>query len=363
MSSILLISIVLFNNEEVIEDCLKSLKRQEYSQYSSNVSILVIDNSSKDNSVAIAKKYLDAEAIIQLPTNIGFCAAHNMAATVAVEKSIPYLLILNPDTIAGPTLISDLLKAFILAEKDDPSIGGAGVLLLRPTAYKDSGDTIDSRREEPIIDSAGITFTSSLRHFDAYSGKPLSSFANISEPSYVAGVTGACLLVSTKFVKAVSFRAKYDDDIERVYPELSVNRKERFQLFDEAFFAYREDAELAWRSIILGWHFILFPNITCIHVRRVTPERRLLLPPEINALGVKNRFLLQLNCWSLWYDSKAFIPGIIVRNILVLLGVVLKEQSSLRAFLEFCLLARRGWYRRRYIMSQRKSKRSIFGRP
>src|SRR5207244_1165265 len=67
------------------------------------------------------------------------------------------------------------------------------------------------------------------------------------------------------------------------------------QYFDEDFFAYREDADLAWRCRLLGWNSIYVPAAVAQHRRRVTPERRRELPKEINYHSVKNRFLLRLN--------------------------------------------------------------------
>src|SRR5258706_426452 len=53
------------------------------------------------------------------------------------------------------------------------------------------------------------------------------------------------------------------------------------QYFDEDFFAYREDADLAWRCRLLGWNAIYVPGAVALHRRRVTPERRRELPKLI----------------------------------------------------------------------------------
>ena len=49
------------------------------------------------------------------------------------------------------------------------------------------------------------------------------------------------------------------------------------QAFDEAFFAYREDADLAWRGRLFGWKAIRASAATAWHVRRVTPEVRAII--------------------------------------------------------------------------------------
>ena len=47
------------------------------------------------------------------------------------------------------------------------------------------------------------------------------------------------------------------------------------EYFDEDFFAYREDADLAWRAQLLGWSCLYVPEAIARHGRRVTPEQAL----------------------------------------------------------------------------------------
>src|ERR1051326_1717403 len=99
------------------------------------------------------------------------------------------------------------------------------------------------------------------------------------------------------------------------------------QYFDEDFFAYREDADLAWRCRLLGWTSIYVPSAVALHRRRVTPERRSLLPREINYHSVKNRFLLRINniTWSLYRRDFWRIAR---RDAAVIGYVLLREWSS-----------------------------------
>ena len=64
--------------------------------------------------------------------------------------------------------------------------------------------------------------------------------------------------------------------------------------FDPDFFAYREDADVAWRAQLLGWRCIYTPAAVAYHVRTVTPANRRSLPPVINMHSVKNRFLMRI---------------------------------------------------------------------
>jgi GT2 family glycosyltransferase len=66
------------------------------------------------------------------------------------------------------------------------------------------------------------------------------------------------------------------------------------EFFDEDFFVYREDADVAWRAQLMGWKCLYAPYAKGYHVRNALPGNRRALPPEINMHSVKNRFLLRM---------------------------------------------------------------------
>ena len=65
------------------------------------------------------------------------------------------------------------------------------------------------------------------------------------------------------------------------------------EFFDEDFFAYREDADVAWRAQLMGWSCLYTPQVVALHARWVTPERFKQLPDEINRHSIRNRFLMR----------------------------------------------------------------------
>ena len=195
----------------------------------------------------------------------------------------------------------------------------------------------------------------SLRHFDRGSG--LIDSGQYDKCEFVFGGTGACLALTRECIVDVSFKVedKYEEDLWSIYPQNRVGYTERVQLFDEAFFAYREDADLAWRMNNLGWKTLYIPEAFCYHKRVVTPERRKTISKEINLLGVRNRFLLQLNNYFISNLPQAFLPGIILRNIFVIISVILCERSSLPGLFNVFTLYRRSYRRRMYIKLKMKS--------
>jgi GT2 family glycosyltransferase len=125
------------------------------------------------------------------------------------------------------------------------------------------------------------------------------------------------------------------------------------EIFDEDFFAYREDADLAWRGRLFGWRALCEPRAVAYHVRRVTPEARRALPVDINMHSVKNRFLLRLKNEGL-YLALRNAPFELARDLIVLLAALTIERSSLPAFSWLWRNRRRVFAKRRIIQSRRK---------
>jgi GT2 family glycosyltransferase len=129
--------------------------------------------------------------------------------------------------------------------------------------------------------------------------------------------------------------------------------KSEGEYFDEAFFAYREDADLSWRAQWAGWRCLYVAGAHGFHVRRVLPERRAALPPDINMHSFKNRFLLRIKNMDAGTYARFLIP-ITVRDLAALGYILLREHSSLRAFPLLCRAFPRTWSQRRALHRQRR---------
>jgi GT2 family glycosyltransferase len=125
------------------------------------------------------------------------------------------------------------------------------------------------------------------------------------------------------------------------------------EFFDSDFFAYREDADVAWRAQLLGWKCLYTPLARAYHVRSVLPANRRSLPSAINMHSVKNRWLLRIKNMTGPLYRRHWL-AITWRDAVVIAVCLLREFSSLRAFV---LLARawpRAWKKRRIIMQRRR---------
>lgn len=248
------ILICTFNGLRVLPACLRALEQQNCGP----LEVVIVDNASTDGTreILASLKPPQYQAILN-DNNVGFAAAQNQAIGRARGE---WLLSLNADVVLSPDFISNLLAA---AERDS-RVGTLCGKLLRwnPGAEPEFTSTIDS---------TGIYFTRNLRHFDRGSEQP--DRGQYQEMQYVFGATAAAALYRRAMVEDVSIEGEF---------------------FDEDFFAYREDADLAWRAQLLGWRCLYVPSAIGWHERRVTPQRFRHLPLVINWHSVKNRFLMRL---------------------------------------------------------------------
>jgi GT2 family glycosyltransferase len=324
MSSLrLLVHIVTWSSEDSIAACMQSVVQQQGFVLGESLVLRVTDNCSGDSTVDRARQYeRPGVEICVNEANLGFCGAHNQGVRRLLEGGFDALVVLNPDV----RLESDALQRMIDVVKSARDIGMVTPKLLRANADL-------SPVEPPVLDAAGMVLTASLRHFDRGSGEV--DVGRFDQPEDVFGGTGACLLVTRHCAEHLLISpAISDEPVTRIYPQLAAGVSDRPKLFDEAFFAYREDADISWRAQLLGWRCRYEPRAVGYHVRVVVPERRAQLPAALNRYSVRNRFLLQIHNWRISQGVWSLINGILFRNVVVICGVLLREHSSFGALVE-----------------------------
>jgi GT2 family glycosyltransferase len=148
--------------------------------------------------------------------NLGFGRAVNLGAT---EVGSDVLVLLNNDVVCEPDFVERVCEPF-----GDERVGMvAGVLL-----QADAPDRIDS---------AGIEVDPTLRSFDYLWNRPVGQLAAARDPLGPCGGAAAYRLSAFREVGG----------------------------FDEAFFAYWEDVELALRLRLAGWRCRLAPGARAVH--------------------------------------------------------------------------------------------------
>jgi GT2 family glycosyltransferase len=311
LGALVSIGIVTWNSAGDLARCLDGVRSQRYE----DIELLVGDNASTDGTRALLETRTVAAERRYFPENRGFSAAHN---ALIGETRGTYYLALNPDVVLDPGFVGAL----------------AGAMDAAPRAGSASGKL---RRAEPagVIDSTGIVMHRSQRHTDRGGGE--ADRGQYDAPGPIFGVSGA----------AGFYRRAMLDDV-------AIGG----EVFDEDFFAYREDADLAWRAQLLGWDALYVPSATAVHVRRVTPERREQLPAAINRYSVRNRFLLRLKNQTAGQALRFAAPGL-ARDAQVVGFVLAREWSSIPGLLDVVRLLPRALAKRRAIMSRRDRGRSL----
>lgn len=271
---------------------------------------VVVDNASADASPEIARSYAPRLRLIALPSNVGFAAAMNAGIDATSGR---YVLALNPDCRLEPDFCA------VLAERLDrsPDVGSAS-----GRVYRAQGEGLEPT---PLLDSTGIYFTVSGRHFDRGSQEP-GDGQYLSE-ELVFGASGAAGFYRRAALESGRISTGF---------------------FDADFFLYREDADLAWRLQNLGWKCLYVPGAVAYHRRRNLPSRRGRMPPDVNRHSVKNRFLLRVNNQSAAAFLLTFVPTV-SRDLVVVGACLTVERSSLPAFTWLWRNRKRLWAKRREI--------------
>src|ERR1700676_3828738 len=212
------VTIVTFNSGRFIKRCLESVLAQKYPDRE----IIIIDNCSTDGTADILEQFEDRCQIVYNSENIGFAAAQNQA--IALSNG-DWVLTLNPDVL----LLPDFIRGLVDAGQLNPKIGAVCGKLLAMTATFDIP-------AKPLVDSTGIYFNPMLRHL-ARGSQEVDNWHYLKH-EYVFGATAAAALYRREMMENISLDGEF---------------------FDSDFFVYREDADVAWRSQLLGWKCLYAP--------------------------------------------------------------------------------------------------------
>lgn len=222
------ILIVTYNSEKQIAACLRSAldQRDHISQQ-----IIVVDNASKDGTAAIIRQDFPEVTLVTPGRNLGFAAGVNEAARHA---DATYLLLLNPDTeILGHAV--DVVVDFANA---NPYYGLYGGRTLKPDGILEPSSCWGA----PTLWSMALfalgitTFASRNRWLDPES---LGSWQRDTVRE-VGVITGCFLLVKSEVWR-------------------------RLNGFDERYFMYGEDVDLAMRARAAGYRPVICPTARVMH--------------------------------------------------------------------------------------------------
>lgn len=306
------INILTYNGESLIEDCLQSVLDQTYE----NLEILVIDNASTDKTVEKIRN--SPIRIIKNKENLGFAAGHNLGIR---ESKGEYVLCLNQDVVLDKNFVKYAIEAM---EKDNPIGSVQGKL------YKHG----------KILDTTGLTALKNRRFINRGQGEEDKNQYHAGE---IFGVDGA----------APVYRRDALEDTKIIN-----------EYFDEDFFCYKEDIDLAWRMRLYGWKAVYEPRAIAYHLRgagdsavrkpmAIIRERK-----KISRLAkfysFKNQRLMQIkNEVSSLFFRDFF--SILIKEIGAWFYVLFFEHYTWKAIRELFKQVPNAWKKRKIIMSNKKS--------
>ncbi len=238
------IQIVTWNSRKFLPYCFESLQKQTYNDFG----VLIIDNASTDGTIEYIKQFPTFQ-IVRNTSNKGFSYAHNQG--FALAKNCSHALIMNPDIILEPTFLEELMRA-IESESNVGSVSGA----LMRAHFGD--EEINEVLKTKTYDTCGLEVGFPHRFYNV--DDPLVCGAHKKEE--VFGLSGALCLFNLSALRrsAVSY---------------TKNGREYQEIFDEDFFAYKEDIDIAWRMKLFGFRALYMPSAVAYHFRSVKQKRNI----------------------------------------------------------------------------------------
>jgi GT2 family glycosyltransferase len=306
------VSLVTTNESCWLPGCIQSTRRQTYQP----IEIVVVDNASTDGTRELMSA-LDPEAVLVCnEANRGFAESHNRGIQRARGE---FVLVMNPDVVLDEHFVETLVHA---AQS-------------YPEAAAFTGKLLQMRERPGDVEPARLDLTGffPMRNGGTWDrGLHAEDGPKWSTADEVFGVSGCAALLRREALIDVAEDREY---------------------FDEAFFMYHEDIDLAWRLQLRGWRARYEPGAVAWHVRNFfadTPRRA--RSPLRNHHLTKNRYLV----WA-----KDYPPLVLVRNSLnlaiwtlsALAYLAVFERRSLPALYEMLSLLPRSLRRRRVIMRRR----------
>ena len=272
----LAVIIVNYNTRDLLAHCLSSVFA---SRTAHHYSVVVVDNLSSDGSAEMVLCDFPQVTVIRSDRNGGFGYANNLAlrwltglselphgAQGPLELAGPapgkqpraevpeygdspysfpcdYVLFLNPDTVLPPEALEETINFL----ERHSSAGVVGPKMLKPDGSLD----LACRRSFPTPVSSLFKLTGLSKLFP---GSRLVARYNLtylsdSETAEVDSVMGAYMLVRSEALAQAG-------------------------LYDERFFMYGEDLDLAFRVKERGWKVFYFPAVVVLHYKGASSRKQ-----------------------------------------------------------------------------------------
>ncbi|MCX6792606.1 MAG: glycosyltransferase family 2 protein [Candidatus Falkowbacteria bacterium] len=275
---------------------LESLAKQTFKDYK----VVVYDNTVAKETEHL-KILPDTVDIYRSSENIGFSRAYNKLISEAINKGAKYFLVINPDTYLMPDALEKLVKSL----EADETLANACPKLLQ-WDFKNNQLT-------NIIDSCGLVMRPGLAFSDL--GQAEVDNGQYDKASII-GPSGAAALFRLSALEKV---------------------KEENAYFDDNFFMYKEDCDLAYRLNLAGFKSQLIPEAIVYHDRTSSGGNlwQKFVKRRSRSLDVRRwAFINQHFLFFKYWSKQSFYSRlmILVRAKIMFLNALLFEQALLASY-------------------------------
>ncbi len=230
--------IVNWNTADLLDGTIENVLK--YAATGRTNEIIVVDNDSADESMAMmAEKWPDIR-VIQMGENAGFCRANNAAIR---DSDSEYVLMINTDGRLAEDTLDTMLSH--MEAHDDCAVVGPRL------EYGDGSFQRWTGGEIPTVRSVA-NFSFGLDRF----GARVPAFRGVYASRHDAGAPRSCGWVSSAVM--LVRRAGFDD----------------FGLLDDDVFLYMDDVDLCDRAIDAGWTVRYAAETTAVHYMSASSKRQ-----------------------------------------------------------------------------------------
>jgi GT2 family glycosyltransferase len=305
--------IVTWNHQDLLPGCLSALLKQDYAP----LEIIVVDNGSHDGSPELILEHFPEVRLWRFPKNCGFSRAVNFGIDRARGDLI---LSLNPDVLVQPGFLHHLVQAMVRTPAQDERIGSAAPKLF-------------TAKQPDLLDSTGLFVDRQRRPYDR--GQGILDGSQFDDQQRIFGACGAAALYRREMLEDVAVDGEY---------------------LDSAFFAYYEDADLAWRAQLRGWSGRFVPEAVASHDRGWgdTLRKRGRAPKGSRGprLALRNRYLMTIKNDSGRY-LLADLPRILAAEVSWLAYAGLTQPRALLGWWDLIHALPRAWRKRQQVRRRR----------
>ena len=269
----------------ILNECLASLEKSTFKDFE----IIVVDNNSQDNSISKIKDRFPDVNILSLKKNLGYAGGCNRGA---IESNGKFLLFLNNDTTHSPSWIEPLVNLML----SDSNIGS-----IQPKVL--------NINKKELFDYAGGS----------------GGFIDVFCFPFVRGRI---------FDYIESDEGQYNDQREIFWASgcAFITRKDLFLKisFDTKLFAYMEEIDYSWKSILMGYKNLIEPKSIVYHSGGTLNTRSFLK----SYFNHRNSMILFLTNHNTLFILLLFIPKLFLEIVSLLRYLLLFDMKGF--FAQLC---------------------------